>query len=285
VGVLLGVVVAVCYGTADFLGGVGSRRVPVPAVLVVGQATGLVLLTVVALVVGGNEVHAHDLVRGAVGGLAGVVGLGLFFRGLAGSAMAVVAPIAAVGSAVVPFVWAVVAGGERPGALAVLGVAVAIVGVALVARPAGVTATAVRPVDLLQAAAAGLAFGVIFVLLGDTDASSGLLPVIASRVVSLPLAVLWFAWHLRRHGWHPAPRALPRSTAGVLLGQGCFDSSANAVFLVAAREGLLSEVSVVSALYPATTVVLASVVLGERVGPLQRAGLFLVLGGVILIAS
>jgi drug/metabolite transporter (DMT)-like permease len=286
VGVLLGALVALTYGSADFLGGLASRRLPVPAVLVGGQLVGLLL--VAALVAGGvGDGHASTsaLAHGAAAGVAGFVGLSLYFRGLARGSMAVVAPVTAIGSAVVPFAWAVVADGERPGAAALAGVVLAVVGVAVVARPAGGGS---RPGtgrdDLLLAAASGAAFGLVFVLLGDAGTRAGLVPVLASRLVSVPLAAGWLALHVARTGWRPGAGVRTRGTAGLVATQGIFDGGANALFIAAAGAGLLSEVSVVSSLYPAPTVVLAAVVLHERTGRLQRAGLAVVLLGVALIA-
>jgi drug/metabolite transporter (DMT)-like permease len=286
-GVLLGAVVALTYGTADFLGGLSSRRLPVPVVLVVGQFTGLLLVAALVATTGGNDVSGTAVIHGAAAGVAGFVGLSLFFQGLAGGAMAVIAPIAAVGSAVVPFVWAVTISGERPGAAATAGVVAAVIGVAIVARPASGGGPRPRPVDLARATASGGAFGLIFVLLGDAGDDSGLIPVLASRAVSFPLAVISLGVYTARTGWRPRAGSVsgrPGATAALLVAQGVFDSTANSVFIAAAHSGLLSEVSVVSALYPAPTVVLAAVVLHERVSRVQRAGLGLVLAGVALIA-
>jgi drug/metabolite transporter (DMT)-like permease len=190
-----------------------------------------------------------------------------------------------VGSAVVPFGWAVAVGGERPGAAATTGVVLAILGVAIVARPPEASGNRPRPVDLARAAASGTAFGLVFVLFGDAGHDAGLFPVLASRLVSFPLATAWLAVHVVRTGWRPPAAVRTRSTAVLLVAQGAFDSTANAVFLAASGAGLLSEVAVVSALYPAPTVVLAAVVLHERISRTQRVGLALVLAGVALIAT
>lgn len=285
VGVLLGAVVALTYGTADFLGGVSSRRLPVPVVLVAGQLAGLLLVAAVVATTGGHDPTGTALGHGAAAGLASVVGLALFFQGLAGGAMAVVAPIAAVGSGVVPFGWAVAVGGERPGAVATAGVVLAVVGVAVVSRQASGGGPRPRAVDLARAAGAGTAFGVVFVLLGDVGDDAGLVPVLASRAVSVPLAAAWLVVHVARTGWRPPAAVRTGTTAALLVGQGVLDTTANAVFLAAADAGLVSEVSVVSALYPAPTVILAALVLHERVSRSQRLGLALVLAGVGLIAT
>ncbi len=136
VGILLGALVALSYGTADFLGGLSSRRLPVSFVLVGSQLVGLLVLIGLVAVTGVGHVTPSDVVHGIAAGVVGLVALALFFQAFVQGSMAVVAPIAAVGTAVVPFVWAVAVGGERPGALAVAGVVLAVTGVVIVARPA-----------------------------------------------------------------------------------------------------------------------------------------------------
>lgn len=286
VGVLYGALVALSYGVADFLGGLSSRRLHVAAVLTVGQLTGLFGVAAVMVAGGGFEdATSSDVVRGAAAGLATFVGLGLFFRGMARGTMSVVAPIAAVVSAVVPFAWAVAVSGERPGWAATLGVALAVGGVGVVASPGHGAIGHPPPIDVVLAAISGAGFGLVFILLGDTSDGSGLSPVLATRAVSGPLAVAWLVLHHRSTGWRPPPFEGLGPLAGILLAQGLLDASANALFLAAAHTGLLSEVAVVSALYPAPTVVLAAVVLGERPSRRQRAALAVVLVGVALIAT
>jgi drug/metabolite transporter (DMT)-like permease len=121
-----------------------------------------------------------------------------------------------------------------------------------------------RVVDLARAAGSGAAFGTVFILLSDAGHDARLVPLLVARLTSLPLAALWLTVHIVRTGWRPPVALRTRSTA---------------------HTGLLSEVAVVSALYPAPTVVLASVVLHEPVGRAQRYGLVLVLAGVVLIAT
>lgn len=278
--IALGLLVALAYGSADFIGGVASRRLPTAVVLASTQSTGLVLVAVVALVLDGDA-RASDLLRGAGSGMAGIVGLALLYRGLARGLMSVVAPITAIGAGAAPVVWGL-ASGERPGTLAWIGLLAALVAVALISRPGGVGPTHLPPGELGLAMVAGAAFGAVFILLGGASASAGVLPVVAARSITVPIAITW--------ALVSAPRPLrvvrPRGRQVPLLALGgMLDASANVVFVAAARHGLLSEVSVVSALYPGATVVLAWVLLGERVSRTQRAGLALALGGVALIAT
>lgn len=279
---LLGLLVALSYGAGDFFGGLASRRVATPVVVVVSQAVGLVLLGSIVAFTGGHEPIGDDVVAGAASGTIGLIGLLLLYRGLASGAMSVIAPITAVGAAVLPLGWGLL-DGERPGALALLGVVLALGAVALVAAPADETAAGTTPVaghakEVALALGAGAAFGVVFILLGTTSEASGLWPVLSARLASVAIVTVGTIVAGHRIG-------VPRGTRWLVVGAGVLDVSANAFYVVAAREGLISLVSVLSSLYPAATVLLARIVLRERVTSRQRAGLGLALVGVGLIAA
>jgi drug/metabolite transporter (DMT)-like permease len=278
VAVLLGLLVAISYGAADFLGGVASRRVPAALVVQQSQLLGVVLLLVMLAVVPDQHVIAADMVRGAGAGMGGLLGLVLLYRGLAVGAMSIVAPITAVGAAVLPVGWGL-ATGERPGTVALAGVVLALVAVALVATPATEDAAPVegRRREILLALLAGGGFGIVFILFGDTAKASGMWPLLSARVVSTIVVTtgLWFR-HIAI-----GPR---KDSALVVAGAGVLDVTANTLFIVGARIGLVSLVAVLSSLYPAATVVLARVVLDERVSRRQATGLVLAIVGVVLIA-
>jgi drug/metabolite transporter (DMT)-like permease len=276
--VLLGLFVALAYGSSDFIGGLVSKRRPVLEVVASTQIIGTLLLGGAMLVTAGrHEPIGADLLRGAGSGLCVTVGLVLLFRGLAAGAMSVVAPITAVGAAVVPFAWALLRG-ERPGTLAIVGAVVAMGAVVLVALPdASGRAVAVPAKEVLLAVVAGLGFGGTFVLLGDTHSASGLWPVLVSK---LTVSVLVTGVAVARG---EAPR-LGRHLRVIAVGA-ALDAFANATYLLATRTSLVSVVAVVSSLYPAGTLLLARVVLGERTARVQRIGLALSLGGVLLLAT
>jgi drug/metabolite transporter (DMT)-like permease len=279
VAVLLGVLVALSYGAGDFLGGLGTRAQAVTTVVAASQASALVLLAV-GVPFEGSPLGWDDVGLGALAGGIGVVGILLLYQGLATGAMGVVAPVTAVGAAVVPLVVGL-ATGERPGVLALVGALVALGAVALVAGGEADSpehAKAGRGSPVVLAVGAGLAFGLVFVLLSATDEESGFWPLLGGRTVSVTLVGLW----LLRSRTPLLPRP---GTRLVVLGAGLLDVTANGLYLLAVREGLLSVVAVLSSLYPAATVVLARVVLGERLRPAQLAGLGLGLAGVTLIAA
>lgn len=282
--VVLGLLVAATYGAADFFGGLSSKRASVPAVVVLSQLTGLPLLAVLVVVAGGDA-SVRNLGYGAVAGGIGAVGLVCLYRGLSSGRMSVVAPITAVGAAIVPVAWGL-AQGERPDATALVGVALALVAVGLISRTDDDVldgdATPERPAPppyLLLAVVAGVAFGLVFVLLALTDGDAGFWPLAAGRAVSIPLLTA---------GTLATGRSFSlgsRAAARTILGAGVLDMTANALFLLASREGLLALVGVLSSLYPASTVLLARVVLAERLRGIQVVGLGLAGAGVVLIAA
>ena len=276
--VALGLLVAVTYGAADFLGGFASRRAPVTSVVVVSQLVGVPLLAVLALFSGG-EPTIENVGLGAAAGVAGGLGLTALYRGLATGRMSVVAPVTAVGAAALPVLWGLGAG-ERPSPLAAVGVACALFAVVFVSRIPGDEARAAGGLHvLLLAALAGVGFGVVFIVLAETGDNGGIWPLLAARGTSMTMLAagsLVSGRSLDPGGW-PSVR--------IIAATGVLDMAANALYVYAAQRGLISLVAVLSSLYPAATVVLARVVLHERLGRLQTAGLGLAAGGVMLIAA
>lgn len=279
--VFLGLVVALTYGTGDFFGGLAARRVPVLWVVFLSHALAAVLVVAIVGVDTGSDPTRADVVIGVIAGVVGMVSVALFYQGLALGRMGVVAPITAVVSAIVPVGWGL-AFGERPSALALLGVALAVGSVALISSEAGdehhePISRGRRP--LVFACLAGLGFGAFFVLYSNTSDDSGMWPLLASRWTSATLLGLVFAFLPRVRRDPPSRRALP-----LIAGAGIFDAAANGFFLAASRAGLLSIVGAVSSLYPASTVLLARGFLHEHFHRAQVIGLSIAAAGVVLIA-
>jgi drug/metabolite transporter (DMT)-like permease len=277
VAVILALGSAVTFGVADFLGGVASRRVATWTVVAGSQFFGLAVLLVAMPVLPPADYGLSDLAWGAAGGIAGALGLTQFFRGLAQGNMSVVAPTAAVITGAVPVVVGV-ALGERPAAVAWCGIALALPAIALISREHVDSPVRTRPDVLASAAAAGLGFGTFYVLLDRTGDGAGVQPLISARIVSVLLVgVLGLA--LGR--LEPVRGRL----LGVVATSGMLDMGANVMFLYSVREGLLALGSVISAMYPASTLLLARAVLGERLQPVQVAGLGLAAVAVGLVAA
>lgn len=270
---------AACYGGGDFLGGMAARRLHAIAVVALSHAFSLLLIVPVAVMVGAASVGAGDLGCGAAAGLIGGTGVGLLYAALARGVMSVVAPVTAACAATVPVVVGL-AQGERPGAVALAGVSLAVAAVVLLGwggqGPAGGSGAARTMVESLGA---GLAFGFVYVLLARAGGGSGLWPLVAQRSVSASL----FGGLALAGGMAAALPARPRAVATTLV-CGVLDTTANVLYLTAARHGLLSLAAVLASLYPVGTVLLARAVLGERLAPIRSAGLALALAAVILIA-
>lgn len=285
--VLLGLLSGIVYGAADFCGGLSTKRNPMVRVVLLSQvAGGVVYLAAIPLLPDG-EFTAGAWVWGGLSGLAGVVGVGFLYVGLARGRMSVVAPTAAVVFAVVPLAFGLLRG-ERPTALQLVGVAVALPAVALVSTARdpnaslgsgrGATLARMRSSGVPEAVAAGLAIAVFAILLDRTGEETGPWPLVSARIVSVGIFLAGVL--VSRTPLRPTT-----GTAGIIVAAGVFDVSANLLYLLAIREGLLSIVVVLTGLYPATTVVLARALLRERLSGSQVAGLVLALAGVAALAS
>jgi drug/metabolite transporter (DMT)-like permease len=276
VAVLLALASAAVYGASDFLGGLSSRRASVFGVVALSQGIGLVALLGLLPWLGG-PVGPADLGWGAAAGVAGAIGLVVFFRTLARGTMSVIAPVTAVTAAAVPVLVGVLSGNDI-GAWAAVGIALALAAVVLVSAEGGLSALrTARPASLAPALAAGTAFGLFFVALDRTSTESGLTPLVTARLASLLLvAVIAVAG---RQSLRVGRSALP-----LVALSGVGDMSANALFLLATQQdGQLAITGVLASLYPVSTVVLAQVLLRERLAAAQVTGLGAAVAAVVLI--
>jgi drug/metabolite transporter (DMT)-like permease len=277
--IALGALVALAYGSGDFLGGISAKRLPTVTVLLVSQAFGLGAAVLLVVALRDAPPGAHIFLLSAAAGVVGVAALGLLFRGLAVGRMSIVAPLSAIGGGVLPVAWGLLRG-ERPSALAMAGVGLALVAAAVVGRGAEHDpAPAISPrLELSLGAGAGIGFGVVFILLAESSSGSGMWPVLIARFASVPLlAIVAVVLGI-------SPR-MARADVAPVAGAGLCDVAANALVVLAVRRGLLSLVAPVASLYPATTVVLARVVLHERIGRQRAGGLAVGLVGLALIAT
>jgi uncharacterized membrane protein len=280
-GVPLGLGSSLCWGAADFFGGLQSRRLPALTVAFWSQAAGALAL-LVALAIDGTRPTATGIAWGLAAGVGSGCALVLFYRGLAEGTMSVVAPISACG-AVVPVAAALLAG-DHPGAVAGLGVLAAISGVVLVSRTQPVPRAERERSGrvLVMALGAALGFGLFYVFVDAGTAGSRGQPlwVIAgarasSLVILSTIALISRGSALRWPGRRIGPVALV----------GIGDTGANLLFAYAATTGNLAVVGVLGSLYPVATVILARWLLGERLSGGQSAGVALALTGVGLLAA
>lgn len=266
---------SLAWGVGDFLAGLKSRTLHVLTVLAISQAVGFAAVLVWLAVSGDSAPGGQAALSAAAAGVGGCLGLGALYRGMAVGAMAIVAPVSAV-SAVLPFIVGV-ASGERPAALQVVGILLALAGVALASRePAERGGGRAAGVGLALVAALG--FGLYFVFLDRAAEESVPWAVTVARGTSSVIAVavaIGVGASLR-----PGRVHLP-----ALVAVGLCDVSANVLFGLASTRGFLSVVSVLSALYPIVTVGLAALLLHERIAPAQRVGVAGALTGAALITA
>jgi drug/metabolite transporter (DMT)-like permease len=298
---ILALAAAVLYGTADFLGGVASRRASVFAVLALTVPAGAAVMVLAALLGEALGLGAPTSVGGwsaagwaAASGVCGAFGLVAFYAGFAAAPISVVAPVAALVSAVLP-VGVAIAGGERPGGSVVAGGLVCLVAIVLVSvqpaeresrRPGagrdggGRLFTPGRLLALGYGVAAGTGFGLFFLFLKDAGQSGVLWPVAISRSAGTVIA-FGIALATRTHPWPRGGGEVVR----IAVISGVIDAAANVCYVLATRVGLFGLAVVITSLYPGMTVLLARLVLGERMRWLQRAGLLVAAVGVVLVTA
>jgi drug/metabolite transporter (DMT)-like permease len=302
--IVLATVSALVWGASDFCGGKGAQRASALAVTVVSQLFSVPVLAVGVLVVAGTP-RLPDLAWGAAAGTAGLLGIVLLYRGLAGGAMVVVAPLTAVTAAVLPLAVGLVTDGVLSG-LTLIGIGCAVAAIALISAVPGRSRAATGAVVSVAAAhgtgsaggaagraggaagfparlvglalLAGAMFGTFFVLLGQAQPGTGMWAMVGVRASSIPLGLLVVAvtgTSLR----------LPRGALGWAAIAGPMDVTANGLFLLAAMQGHLGLVAVLASLYPVSTVLLALAVDKERVRILQVVGLGLAAGALVLVTT
>jgi drug/metabolite transporter (DMT)-like permease len=273
---LLALLSSLLLGGADFFGGLAARRAPAAVVVVWSNAVGL-LSAVLVIVVLPSPMTPADLGWGLLSGTFGSVGAALLYRALALGSMSLVAPATAAAAAVVPVV-AAAAMGERLTVPATVGLAGALVSVVLISggrSAARLTGDDVRGLGL--AVLAGVSFGGFLVMLAQTSADSGLGPLVAARCASLLILVTLV--RSRRQSL-----LLPRGAVRLSLAAGLLDMAANVLFLVAVRLGHLAVVGLLASLSPLGTVLLARVLLNERLRGPQRVGTALAVGSIAVLS-
>ena len=311
---ILGLVGAAVYGSADFLGGLAAKRMRSVTVTAIAAVAGLVLLLASYPFLGGSWTTA-DVAWGAVSGVFGVFAIVLLYACLAIGPMSILSPLTAVVSAVAPMLWGLTVKGEQLSAIGYAGLGVALVAVVLVGFIP--SAAVVRPSlrGILMAIGSGVAIGGFLVSVDQTSDDSGVVPLIVNRAVNgaitwIIVGILVLVAARRRVPAHrdvldlplgPTPtghadlehadsalrlRGPLRTALWLAVACGVVDAAANVLMLIALRLGDLSIVSVLTAMYPAGTILLAAIVLRERIAAVQWIGLALALvaGGMFALA-
>jgi drug/metabolite transporter (DMT)-like permease len=265
---------SLAWGTGDFLGGRAARVIHVLTVVAVSQLVGLVAVLCWAVLSSDAFPPAGDVAAAAAAGVGGAIGLAALYRGMAIGAMGVVAPISAL-APLLPLVVGITEG-ERPSAVQLLGTAVALAGVAVLSREPGRRRRRAAGTGLALVAAAG--FGSYFVFLDSAADTSVPWAVTVARATAAALAA---AAAVSVSG----ARRPPLPIVPILAAIGLADVSANVLFGLASTRGLLAVVAVLASLYPVVTVVLARIVLGERLAISQRLGGAGAIAGATLVAA
>lgn len=301
---------ALVYGAADFLGGLAARRLGAVLATAIAAVAGLVVVGA-ALPFLGGEWSPEAVTWGALSGVTGALAISLLYASLAIGPMSILSPLTALVSAITPMAWGTIVGGERFGPMAAWALGLALVAVVLVGFVP--ERGAVRPSGrgLAFATGSGLAIGAFYILISQTPDDSGIVPLVLNRVVNagLMFAVFGVLVLLARRA-SPAPalaavrETTPRTDAAgvadtataatrpnaasnardrlvagfaIAIGCGLLDAIANVLILLGIRAGDLAVAAVLAAMYPAGTILLAAIVLRERIAPVQWAGLALAL--------
>ena len=282
---------ALLYGSADFLGGVATRRARALSILPASAVAGLIIVLIAALI-SGEPARLAGLAWGLLAGVVGGIGLIVFYVGLAAGPMTIVAPTSALTATVLP-VAVSLADGERASAVVYLGAVIclsAIVLVSAVGAPSAREDGAGGLVGRLAGqgfdvraigygVASGATFGLFFIFLRNAGHSGAVWPIVASRLAGCVIIAIAAV----ATGTRPV---VTRGGSRLLLatfGSGILDASANVCYVIATRAGLFGLAVVLTSLYPGVTVLLARSVLGERIRPTQLAGLLLAAFGVLLV--
>ncbi|MFD4630635.1 EamA family transporter [Streptomyces sp. NPDC058284] len=266
-GPLLALASAACYGVVDFAGGLLSRRVHFAVVTFVGQVGGLLLALVAALVMSADAVRPVDLLWGTLSGAGSATAMLFLNRGMSRGAMSVVVPVSAVTGVALSVLCGVCFLGDRPTALAWLGICVTVPALWLVAgggpHRGSLRAGGPAPVDGLLAS---MGVAVQYIGLAQADAVSGLWPVAAGRLAAV-LVLIPSAWRHAPRFREPWPRQVQAAGIGAGAALGLI------LYLLAAQQQMLAIAVVLASLYPAIPTLLGLAVLHEKVTKPQAAGL------------
>lgn len=275
--ILLSLVTAAVYGSGDFCGGLAAKRTSVIRVVTGSHLVGLIGVGAIAPFLA-ERAQPRDLILGAIGGAFGGLAIGLLYRRLAVGPMHVVAPLTAITSALVPTAWGV-AIGERLSIPVWIGITCGLLAIGLISSSSAATHAPVTLQVVGESLLAGCGFGAFFILLDATESVSAPWPVVTSRVLTTVCLISFLSFKrqpiFERDG----------VTLGLVAATGVFDVAANLGFLYATQRGNVAVVSLLTSLYPLSTVALARIILGERMTSLQGWGVVVALGATGLIAA
>ena len=281
--ILLGLLAAFLWGAGDFTGGLASRRANVYGVVVGGEIVGLVVLVILLAMNKESLPSVQSILLDGLAGMCGGFGLTLLYRGMASGLMSIVAPLSAVLAAVLPVITGAMLEG-LPGAITLVGMLLALAAIWLISSDHGeskqLRARVAGPLRL--GILAGIFFGMYFILIHLGSQQAVLWPIIIARLTSTALlsgiALFSAKTPIQRISWLP-----PRSIWPMVALNGLLDTGGNGMFILAGQLGRLDIAAVLSSLFPGLTVLLAWLILKERINHLQTAGILLALTAIVLI--
>lgn len=265
---------AISYGAADFLGGFSSRKNAATTVVAWSQGMGLLTVLIAAPLMGAVSVPATDLLWGMAAGVAGAIGVGILYFGLANGLASIISPVAAVTGAAVPVVFGIIMG-ERPTTLTWVGIILALAAIILLSQEKSEKREHVlrsMQIGLLS----GLAFSGFFILIAQTGKDSGMWPLLAARCTTVPVFFIVSILTGQKI-------KLIKGTGRVTMASGFLDMAANIFYLLAARTGNLILAVILTALYPAPTVFFQKLFIKEELNLSKITGLILAIAGAALI--
>jgi drug/metabolite transporter (DMT)-like permease len=273
--IMFGLGAAVAWGAGDFVGGLASRKASALRVVMYGEFVGFALLVVVSLLFPQRIPEANVFLLAAAAGVAGSLGLLCLYHSMAVGQMSIAAPVSALLAALLPVVVGAFTEG-LPKPTQFIGFGCALGAVWLISQNDGTKPRLERLADLRVPLAAGLCFGAYFVLMHLATRNDTLVPMITSRGAGAAFLALFVA--LRREGW-----GVPRAAWGLVGANGVIDVLGNFFYILAGQAGRLDVAAVLSALYPGGTVILARLILKERINWKQTIGILAALTAIALM--
>ena len=277
--IIYGILSAATWGAADFIGGLASKRTSPYRVLFLAEIAGLIPFIALALILREPVPSTADMLLGAGSSLVGLAGLLLLYRALAVGQMSIAAPVSALFAALIPVIFGFFTLGV-PSSATIIGFGLAFIAVWLISQTAvtnwrfplqGLRSFA----DLRLPLFSGLFFGLYFLVIHQATLNAFFWPLVAARFAGFAMFGL-FALITRQ------PALPPREVWGLCLVNGVIDIGGNAFYILAAQAGRIDVAAVLGALYPASTVLLAWIVLKEKINWLQAFGVMLAFVAIVL---
>lgn len=282
--IIFGLLSAFSYGYADFVGALAAKKARAIAVTSISLTIGLVIALLLSIWVGADFSPAARN-AGIYAGVASGIALACLYAALALGPISIVSPLTAVVSAVIPVVIDMLSG-QPLGPFALVAIGVVLVAIVLVAFVPGDDVRLPSLKAFLYSLGAGFGFAGIFVFLDSAPSDSGLATLIVMRVVGIIMmfGLLLIAWLRDRKEPFIERQIFSRSLIWLIALAGLGDVTGNVFFLIATREGAMAIAAVLTSLYPVGTILLARIVLKERIAASQTIGIVLAIGACALLA-